>query len=133
MLRVPRALLEARGAVDPEVAAAMARGVRMLAATEGEACTVGVAATGVAGPGGQDGHPPGEVHVAAVARTREGEALLLRELAVPGEREAVRAAATLAALELLDAMLDRTDLDTGHPDTGRPGAGGSDTHSASTA
>ena len=52
-------LLDARGAVDPDVARAMARGVRARLGAD-----VGLATTGVAGPDPQDGHPAGTVHVA---------------------------------------------------------------------
>ena len=45
--------------MDAEVAAAMADGVRARLGA-----TYGLATTGVAGPDPQDGHPPGEVHVA---------------------------------------------------------------------
>ena len=47
------------GAVDPDVAAAMARGV-----ADRLGADYGVATTGVAGPDPQDGHPVGEVWVA---------------------------------------------------------------------
>lgn len=47
------------GPVSAEVAAAMAGGVRNRLTAD-----LGVAATGVAGPDAQDGHPPGTVHIA---------------------------------------------------------------------
>jgi len=98
LLGVDAALLEARGPVDEQVAAEMADGVRgRLAAT------YGLATTGVAGPDPQDGHPPGEVHV-AVAGPEGGRAVRL-ELA--GDRAEVRTAGVRAALVLLrDTLLD---------------------------
>jgi CDP-diacylglycerol--glycerol-3-phosphate 3-phosphatidyltransferase len=54
LLGVDAALLAARGPVDPDVAVAMAEGVR-----ERLGATWGLATTGVAGPDPQDGHPPG--------------------------------------------------------------------------
>ncbi|GAA3611976.1 CinA family protein [Agrococcus terreus] len=111
VLRVPAALLAERGAVDPDVAIAMAHGVRELAAIDRGACTIGVATTGVAGPDGQDGHAPGEFHVGLVVATRDGLVAEHASRVVPGDREHVRAAAVRTALELLDAALDRTDLD----------------------
>ena len=78
----------------------------MLAAIDRGACTIGVASTGVAGPDGQDGHAPGEFHVGLVVATRDGLVAEHASHVVPGDREHVR-----AALELLDAALDRTDLD----------------------
>ncbi|MBB0228422.1 nicotinamide-nucleotide amidohydrolase family protein [Streptomyces calidiresistens] len=59
VLGVDGALLEERGAVDPEVARRMALGVRDLMGADW-----GVATTGVAGPDPQDGHPPGTVFIA---------------------------------------------------------------------
>lgn len=59
LLGVDPALLERHGPVHAEVAAAMARGVRVRCGA-----TYGLATTGVAGPDPQDGRQPGEVHVA---------------------------------------------------------------------
>jgi len=58
-LGVDETLLRDRGPVDPDVAVAMARGVRSRWGAD-----VGIATTGVAGPEPQDGHPVGEVYVA---------------------------------------------------------------------
>lgn len=111
-LGVPTTLLDERGPVDIDVAVAMARGVRARAAIDGVPCTLAVATTGVAGPGAQDGHPPGEAHVAVEALTRRGPIVLRRSVQVPGDREAVRAAVVVTALGLLADALDRTDLET---------------------
>ena len=91
LLGVSDELLAARGAVDREVAAAMASGVRDRLGSD-----VGLATTGVAGPDPQDGQPPGTVHVAVVtpALTRVGSWTL------PGDRAAVRAATVRGVLEL---------------------------------
>lgn len=59
LLGVDADLLAARGAVDPQVAAEMAAGVRKALGTDW-----GVATTGVAGPEPQDGQPVGTVYVA---------------------------------------------------------------------
>jgi nicotinamide-nucleotide amidase len=91
LLSVDEALLEARGAVDPDVAVAMAVGVRTRLAAD-----VGIATTGVAGPDPQDGKAPGTVHVAVV--TPDG--VRGRELRLGGDRSAVRSATVDAALEL---------------------------------
>lgn len=96
LLDVDAGLLAERGAVDPDVAAAMARGAaRRLGAD------VGLATTGVAGPDPQDGHPPGTVHVAVV--TPDG--LRVASLALPGDRAAVRAAACAEVLGLAQAAV----------------------------
>jgi nicotinamide-nucleotide amidase len=59
---VPPALIEEHGAVSPQVAEAMAR-----AARERLGGDVGVAITGVAGPGEMEGKPRGTVHIGIVA------------------------------------------------------------------
>ncbi len=98
LLGVDADLLAQRGPVDAEVAAAMADGVRARLAA-----TYGLATTGVAGPDPQDGHPPGEVHVAVAGP--EGVRAVRLDLA--GDRAEVRAAGVHAALVLLrDTLLD---------------------------
>lgn len=91
LLDVDRALLDARGAVDPDVAAAMARGVRARLGAD-----VGLATTGVAGPEAQDGKPPGTVHVAV--STPDGTTV--RSLRLTGDRALVRARSVEAVLGL---------------------------------
>jgi nicotinamide-nucleotide amidase len=103
LLGVPADLLASRGAVDPDVAAAMAEGVaRQLAAT------VGISTTGVAGPDpvpgvpGTAGQPDvgeipvGTVYIAVQFRGRTAG----RTLALSGDRQAIRAAAVRQALAL---------------------------------
>jgi nicotinamide-nucleotide amidase len=96
---VPTALLDERGAVDPDVARALAAGVRERCGTDW-----GLATTGVAGPEPQDGKPVGLVYVAAAGPG--GTAV--RELRLPGPRAAVRAASVTAALTLLVDELRRS-------------------------
>jgi nicotinamide-nucleotide amidase len=110
VLRVPSDLLDERGPVDPDVAIWMARGVRQLAAIDRGACTVGIATTGVAGPGAQDGHAPGEFHIGIEMETTGGLVSHAASHIAPGDREEVRQAALEAALAELDAALERTDL-----------------------
>lgn len=110
VLHVPTQLLADRGAVDPEVAIWMARGVRQLAALDRSACTIGLGTTGVAGPGAQDGHAPGEFHIGIEVETTDGLDASATSHLARGDREAVRAAALRAALDALDAALERTDL-----------------------
>ncbi|MFG2307069.1 CinA family protein [Streptomyces sp. NPDC048566] len=59
LLGVDATLLAQRGAVDPQVAADMATGVRRALGADW-----GIATTGVAGPDPQDGQPVGTVYVA---------------------------------------------------------------------
>jgi nicotinamide-nucleotide amidase len=92
LLGVDAALLARRGPVDPEVAVAMAAGVRRRLGA-----TWGLATTGVAGPDPQDGHPPGAFFVALAGP----DGSRVEALARHGDRAAVRAAAVDAALALL--------------------------------
>jgi nicotinamide-nucleotide amidase len=93
VLGVDGSLLDARGAVDAEVARQMARGVRRVLGADW-----GVATTGVAGPDPQDGQSVGTVYVAVqgpdgVERTRR--------LALDGDRARIRERSVTAVLELL--------------------------------
>ena len=86
-------LLAARGAVDPDVAVALAVGAR-----ERLGAVYGVGVTGVAGPDPQDGRPVGTVFTALAgpAGTRVVEHRLT------GTRAEIRAGAVAACLALLD-------------------------------
>jgi nicotinamide-nucleotide amidase len=97
LLGVPTALLERHGAVSAEAAAAMAAGAR-----ERLGGDVAVAATGIAGPGGGTREKP----VGLVYLHAEGpDGGLGLELRLPGERDAVRGRAAVAALHLLRTLL----------------------------
>ncbi|GLY72454.1 CinA family nicotinamide mononucleotide deamidase-related protein [Actinoallomurus iriomotensis] len=85
LLGVPEELLAAHGAVHPDVAVAMAWGVR-----ERLGASYGLAVTGVAGPEPQDGHPVGTVHV-AVADSGGAVATCSPALPVPADGERARA------------------------------------------
>jgi nicotinamide-nucleotide amidase len=93
---VPDALLAARGAVDPDVAAAMAVGVR-----DRLSATWGLALTGVAGPDPQDGKPVGLVYVAVAGAAKPA----VTELQLSGDRAEIRAAARDHALDLFLALV----------------------------
>ena len=98
LLDVSPELLGERGPVDPDVAVAMAHGVRIRCGA-----TYGLATTGVAGPDSQGGFPPGTVHVAVVSAD---DSEFVRTLHLPGDRAAVRATSVAAALELLMGAAD---------------------------
>jgi nicotinamide-nucleotide amidase len=86
LLLVPAALLAERGAVDPDVAAAMAEGVRRACAIEGVPASIGLSTTGVAGPDPQDGKPVGTVYVGV--STDAGTRVF--DLTLGGSRNALR-------------------------------------------
>ncbi len=92
LLGVDPGMLERFGPVHAPVAAAMANGVR-----DRLGATIGVATTGVAGPGPQDGHPAGTVHVAV---SLSGDTVV-RTMALPGNRDEVRRLTVERVLGLL--------------------------------
>ena len=103
-LGVPAALIAEHGAVSPEVAAAMAHGVR-----ERLGVDVGVAVTGVAGPGGgTEEKPVGLVFVHAAGP--DGEKAVRTEL--PGDRDMIRGRATAASLHLVRRLLETRHTST---------------------
>jgi nicotinamide-nucleotide amidase len=93
---VPRELLDERGPVDPDVALALAEGVRQRCGSDW-----GLATTGVAGPEPQDGKPVGMVYVAAAGP----EGATVRELSLSGPRADIRLGSVTCALSLLAGEL----------------------------
>jgi nicotinamide-nucleotide amidase len=98
LLGVPAQLIEARGAVSPEVADAMAAG-----ALERHGADVALAITGIAGPGGGTEHKPVGT-VCWCARTSEGTVLAERAR-LPGDRREVRDRCTTVGMHLLRRLL----------------------------
>src|SRR5262249_3816571 len=75
---VPAELIATKGAVSPEVAAALAQGIRRRVGS-----TLGVGITGIAGPGGgSEEKPVGTVHIAVASPTSVRE----RAVRFPGDR-----------------------------------------------
>ena len=91
---VPHETLEAYGAVSPETAAEMARGVRKAAGAD-----FGVGITGIAGPGGGTPEKPvGLVYLAACS----ADTVYVQKLVITGRtREVVRLSSTQHALEMV--------------------------------
>ncbi len=90
---VPREIMEAKGAVSAEVCCALAEGIRRRSGA-----ALGVAITGIAGPGGGSPEKPvGTVHIglADSSTTRE------RRFQFPGDRERIRYQATQMALDMV--------------------------------
>jgi nicotinamide-nucleotide amidase len=97
LLGVDSALLADRGAIDPDVARAMAEGARERLALEGRPADHGLATTGAAGPDPQDGHAPGTVWIGYADAAGAGAELVQ----LTGDRDAIRRAAVDAALAVL--------------------------------
>ncbi|MGN6175404.1 MAG: CinA family protein [Streptosporangiaceae bacterium] len=96
LLGVSAALLAERGAVDPDVASAMAAGVRKRLGA-----AIGAATTGVAGPDAADGKPPGTVHIAV--STAGGT--VVQTLALSGARDEIRRDTVERSLRLMWSVL----------------------------
>lgn len=98
VLDVPADLLAERGAVDPDVAIAMARGTRRLFGAD-----IGVATTGVAGPAEQDGKSVGTCYVAVALResSKQSERCTVKGLHLVGDRARIRTQAAAAAWALV--------------------------------
>jgi nicotinamide-nucleotide amidase len=94
---VPEKLIEAHGAVSPDVAEAMARGIRQRAGA-----SMGVGITGIAGPGGgTEEKPVGLVYI-AVSYGNKTESL---ECHFRGDRDRIRQWAAQQALDLIRRRL----------------------------
>lgn len=90
---VPAAMIAAHGAVSPEVAIAMADGIRRHTGS-----TLGVGITGIAGPsGGTPEKPVGLVHIAVADGVQSHE----RGVHFPGDRDRVRWQASQTALDMV--------------------------------
>lgn len=98
LLDVPKIVLARHGAVSPEVAAAMARGVRERSKTD-----VGLSVTGIAGPDGNTAQKPiGLVYVGFDAK---GTDVLAKEFRFHGPRDTIKLCASQAALNVLRQWL----------------------------
>ncbi len=102
LLGVDPGLIEAHGAVSPEVAEAMSAG-----ALERFGADVAVSITGIAGPdGGSEEKPVG--YVCFDARLADG-ASIARAPVIPGGREDVRERSALVGMHLLRTLLGGDD------------------------
>jgi len=96
---VPDAMLTTDGPVAASTARAMAGGIATRCGADW-----GLAVTGVAGPDSQDGHLPGEVHVALVGPS--GEKIIEERHELTGDRTAIRRRTADIALALLADALE---------------------------
>lgn len=100
LLGVDAALLARVGAVDPDVAAQLADGVRARLGAD-----YGLSTTGVAGPDPQDGHAPGTVWTAVAGPG--GVWVVDASSAQVGDRHSVRRESVMWGLLLLEVVLTR--------------------------
>jgi nicotinamide-nucleotide amidase len=96
LLGVDRELLDAVGAIHPDVAEQMAAGVRSRLGAD-----IGISTTGVAGPDPQDGHAPGEVWLGFAL----GSGVRSVGLALGGDRAAIRRDTVSESLSRLRPLL----------------------------
>jgi len=94
---VPAGVIAKRGAVSSEVAAALAEGIR-----DRTGATIGLAVTGVAGPGGGTPEKPVGLVYLAVAGEHGTEVV---ERKFPGDRQRIRSFAAQHALDLVRRRL----------------------------
>ena len=98
ILGVKHETLEKYGAVSGETAREMAEGIRKTACSD-----IGLATTGIAGPGGGTPEKPvGLVYIAAAS----DKGTVVERLDLGGSRERIRRSAALSALMLLKKTLD---------------------------
>ena len=98
LLDVSKETLARHGAVSPEVAVAMAKGVR-----ERSRADVGLSVTGIAGPGG--GTPQKPVGLVYVGFDATGTGVLVKEFRFHGPRDTIKVRASQAALNLVRQWL----------------------------
>jgi nicotinamide-nucleotide amidase len=104
LLGVSGGLMANQGAVDAEVAAQMAVGVRNRLAKISQLApdvVIGISTTGVAGPEDSEGKPPGTVFIGLSSKA--GDSVYAYDFA--GSREEVRNQTVAAALEVLREQL----------------------------
>ena len=102
MVGVPAEILAAHGAVSPETAQAMAEGIRRVSGAD-----IGVATTGIAGPGGGTPEKPVGLVYTAIA-TMSGTEVTRLMLDKPGaDRASIRQAAAETVLTNVLQYLER--------------------------
>ncbi len=96
-LQVPARLIEEKGAVSPEVAIAMADGIRRLSGSD-----IALAVTGIAGPGGGSAEKPvGTVYIALASQ----KGTTAKGYSFSGDRDRIRTASAFMAMDWLRRYL----------------------------
>jgi nicotinamide-nucleotide amidase len=97
ILKIPASLINKRGAVSYEIAASMAKSVKLLAKAD-----YGIGITGIAGPGGGTRTKPvGTVFIGVHGKDKR----IRKKFLFKGGRLAIRKRAALKALELLRSVI----------------------------
>jgi nicotinamide-nucleotide amidase len=102
VLGVDAELLAQHGPVHAEVARQMADRVRSALSVGGVPADIGLSTTGVAGPGPQDGHPAGTVHLGFAV----GDDVSSLRLELGGDRGAIREKTVSESLIRLRIVLE---------------------------
>lgn len=105
LLKVREKVLKLKGAVSPEVAKAMAQGIRTRMKSD-----LGVSITGIAGPGGETEHKSVGLVFVGFSDTKEAHALRFQ---FNGTRDVIRQQAAQAALDILRRKLLGLSIDSG--------------------
>ncbi len=101
VLGVSSEVIAQDGTVNPQVATQMAKGVQKKLTAD-----VGLATTGVAGPGSTEGKPPGTVYVAIAING----STTWKKLELAGSRQEIREQTVSAVLQLLVTWLEKSTL-----------------------
>ncbi|MEP6888467.1 MAG: competence/damage-inducible protein A [Nitrospirales bacterium] len=110
VLGVPLSMLRRYGAVSHQVAAAMAKGVRLNSRAD-----IGLSVTGIAGPGGGTEHKPvGLVYIGLDAKSarRSTQRTITEEFRFHGDRHTIKMRSSQAALNMLRLWLAHTGMPT---------------------
>ncbi len=96
LCNVPPELIQKHGAVSPEVARALAEGIR-----KNTECSLGLSLTGLAGPGGGEGPDEGKPVGLVYIGFADGEDTQVKQLNLFGDRDRIRYWSAQHALELI--------------------------------
>jgi nicotinamide-nucleotide amidase len=100
LAKVPFEMIQQHGAVSPEVARALAEGIR-----EVTGCSLGLSITGLAGPGGGEGPDEGKPVGLVYIGFADGEDTQVKQLNLFGDRDRIRYWASQHSLELIRRTL----------------------------
>ena len=103
LLGVDSSILNVHGPVHPDIAMQMAIGVRTHLAVGGVRADVGVATTGVAGPGPQGGQEPGTVFIGL----SQGTGSWAIPLQLNGDRDQIRSDTVARAIDAVQELIAR--------------------------